>query len=69
MLELILFFLLNIFLCCLLSEMGVYGDNLLVIVIGNDLLPIIIIAQNSFDLSINDIAFVIYFDIANKVSR
>ena len=32
-------------------------------------LPIIVIAQNSFDLSITDIAFAIYFVIADKLSR
>ena len=40
--------------------MGIYRDNLL---------PIIVIAQNMFDLSITDIAFVIYFVIADKLSR
>ena len=37
---------------CLCSEIGIYRDNLSPI--------IIVIAQNSFDLSITDIAFVIY---------
>ena len=32
-------------------------------------LPIIVIAQNSFDLWITDIAFVIYFVVADKLSR
>ena len=32
-------------------------------------LPVIVIAQNSFDSSITDIAFVIYFVIADKLSR
>ena len=41
--------------------MGIYRDNLSAIVIGDNFLPIIVIAQNSFDLSITDIAFVIYF--------
>ena len=49
--------------------MGIYRDNLSAIVIGDNLLPIIVIAQNNFDLSISDIAFVIYFVIANKLSR
>ena len=49
--------------------MGIYRDNLSAIVIGDNLLPIIVIAQNSFDLSITDIAFVVYFVIANKLSR
>ena len=40
----------------------IIGDNL-------GLLPIIVIAQNSFDLSITDIAFVICFVIADKLSR
>ena len=34
-------------------EMGIYRDNMLEIVIGDDLLPIIVIAQTSFDLSIH----------------
>ena len=38
--------------------MGIYRDNLSAIVTGDNLLPIIVIAQNSFDLSITDIAFV-----------
>ena len=42
--------------------MGIYPDNLLV-------LPIIVIAQNSFDCSITNIAFAIYFVIADNVSR
>ena len=46
------------------AEMGIYRDNLLAIVIGDNLLPIIVIAQNSFDLSTTDIAFSIYFVIA-----
>ena len=49
--------------------MGIYSDNLPAIVIGDNLLPIIVIAQNSFDLSITDIAFAIYFVIADKLSR
>ena len=53
----------------LLAEMGIYCDNLSVIVIGNKVLPIIVIAQNSFDLSITDIAIVIYLVIADKLSR
>ena len=47
--------------------MGIYRDNLSAIAIGDNLLPII--AQNSFDLSITDIAFVIYVVIADKLSR
>ena len=47
----------------------IYRDNLSAIVIGNSLLPIVVIAQNSFDLSINDVVFVIYVVIANKLSR
>ena len=50
-------------------EMGVYRDNLSAIVIGDNFLPIIVIAKNSLDLSIADIAFVIYFVIADKLSR
>ena len=49
--------------------MGVYRDNLSAVIIADNLSPIIVIAQNSFDLSITDIAFVIYFVIANKLSR
>ena len=51
------------------SEMSIYRDNLSTIVICDNLLPIIVIAQNSFDLSITDIAFVLYFVIADKLSR
>ena len=50
-------------------EMGIYRDNLSAIVIGDNFLPIIVIAQNSLDLSITDIAFVINFVIADKLSR
>ena len=49
------------------SETGIYRDNLLAIVIGDNLLPIIVIAQNSFDLWISDIAFVICFVSADKL--
>ena len=45
------------------------SDNLSAIVIADNLLPIIVIARNSFDLSITNIAFVIYFVIADKLSR
>ena len=53
------------------AEKSIYQDNLLVIsvVIGDSLLPIIVIAENSFDLSIADIALVLYFVIAKKLSR
>ena len=50
-------------------EIGTYRDNLSAIVIDDNLLSIIIIAQNNFDLSITVIAFVIYFVIADKLSR
>ena len=40
-------------------EMGIFRENLSAIVMGNNLLPIIAIAQKSFDSSISDIAFVI----------
>ena len=50
-------------------EMGIYRDNLSAIVIGDNFLSIIVIAQNSLDLSITVIAFVIYFVIADKLSR
>ena len=49
--------------------MCIYRDNLSAKVIGNNFLPIIVIAQNSLDLSITDIAFAIYFVIADKLSR
>ena len=39
--------------------MGIYRDKLPAIVIGDNLLPIIVIGQNNFDLSITDITFVI----------
>ena len=51
------------------SEMSIYRDNLSAIVIADKLLSIIVIAQNSFDLPITDIVFVIYFVIADKLSR
>ena len=50
-------------------EMGIYRDNLSAIVIGDNFVSIIVIAQNSLDLSITIIAFVIYFVIADKLSR
>ena len=50
-------------------EMGIYRDNLSAIVIGDNLLPIIVIAENSFGSSITDVAFVIYFVIADTLSR
>ena len=50
-------------------EIDIYRDKLSAIVIGNNLLPLIVIAQTSFDLSITDIAFVINFVIADKLSR
>ena len=46
------------------AEMGIYRDNLSAIVIGDNFLSIIVIAQNSLDLSITVIVFVIYFTIA-----
>ena len=49
--------------------MGIYRDNLSAIVIGDNFLPIIVIAQNTFDLSIADIVFVLYFVVAHKLSR
>ena len=49
--------------------MRIYRDKLSAIVIGDNLLPIIVISQNSFNLSITDIAFVIYFVTADKLSR
>ena len=51
------------------AEMGIYRDSLSAIVIGDNLLPIIVIAENSFDLSITDIALATYFVIADKLSR
>ena len=53
----------------LLAEMGIDRDNLSAIVIGDNFLPIIVIAQDSLDLSITDIAFVKYFVIADELSR
>ena len=47
--------------------MAIYRNNLSAIVIGDDFLAIIVIAQNSLDLSIIDIAFVIYFAIVDKL--
>ena len=49
--------------------MGIYRDNLSAVVIGDNFLPIIVIAQNSLDLVITDIVFVIYFVIADELSR
>ena len=49
--------------------MDIYRDNLSAIVIGDNFLPIVVIAQNSLDLSITDIAFAIYVVIADKLSR
>ena len=50
--------------------MGIYRGKFLAIVIGdNNSLPIIVIAPNNFDLSITNIAFVIYFVFADKFSR
>ena len=53
----------------LLSEMGIYRDNLSAIVIGDNFLSIIVIAKNSLDLSITVIAFAISFVIADKLLR
>ena len=50
-------------------EMDIYRDNLSAIVIGDNFLSIIVIAQNNCNLSIIIIAFVIYFVIADKLSR
>ena len=49
--------------------MGIYRDNLSAIVIGDNFLPISVFAQNGFDLSIINIAFIIYFVIADKLSQ
>ena len=49
--------------------MGIYLDNLSAMVIGGNFLSIIVIAQNSLDLSITVIAFVLFFVIADKLSR
>ena len=46
--------------------MGIYRVKLFV---GDNLLLIIVIAQNSFDLSLTDVAFAIYFLMAEKLSR
>ena len=53
----------------LCAEMGICRDNLSEIVIGDNFFAIIDIAQNSLDISITDIDFVIYFIIADKLSR
>ena len=49
--------------------MAIYRDNLSAIVIGDNLVPIFVIAEKSFDLSITDIAFIIYFVIVDKLLR
>ena len=49
--------------------MGIYRDNLLAIAIGDNFLSIIAFAKNNFDLSITVSAFVIFFVIADKLSR
>ena len=49
----------------LYTEMGIYRDNLSAITFTS----IIVIAQNSLDLLITVIAFVIYFVIADKLLR
>ena len=48
--------------------MGIYRDDLLTIVIGDNLLLVIDIAQNSFDLSITDIAFVISYVLLSPIN-
>ena len=53
----------------LLPEMGIYPHNSSAIVVGDNFLSIIVIAQNIFELSITDIALVIYLVIADKLSR
>ena len=45
-----------------------YRDNLSAMLIDDKLLPIIVIAQNSFVLSITDIAFAIDFIITDKLA-
>ena len=52
-----------------LSEMGIYRENLSAIAIGDNSLPIIVIAQSILILSITNIAVVIYFVIADKLSQ
>ena len=49
--------------------MNIYRDNLSAIVISDNVLPIIVIAQNSLNISIIDIAFPIYFVIVDKLLR
>ena len=46
--------------------MGTYRDNLSAIFIGDNLSPIFVIDQNSFNSSITDIALVKYFVITNE---
>ena len=48
--------------------MSIYRDNLSAIVDGDNLLPIIVIAQNSFDLSITDIAFAIGYILFSPIN-
>ena len=48
--------------------MSIHRDKLSAIV-GDNLLPDIVIAQNSFGLSITDLAFAMYFVIADKLSQ
>ena len=49
--------------------MGFRRDNLSAIVICDNILLLIVIAQNSLDLSITGISLVVYFVIADKLSR
>ena len=51
------------------AKMSIYQDNLSAIVIDDNLLPLIFIAKNSLDLSITDIAFIIYFVINYRDKR
>ena len=54
--------------CMVQSEMGIYRDNLSAIIIGDNFLSIIVIAQNSLDLSITVIAFVITYILLSPIN-
>ena len=53
----------------LYAKMGIYQNNLTAIVIGDNVLPIIVIAQNIVHLSTTDIAFIIYCVITDISSQ
>ena len=58
------------------AEMGIYRDNLSAIAVGDNLLPIVVIAQNSFDLvssavqrTLDKIANIAFIDYRLSISR